>query len=127
MTDATPMPHHCHAIGCKTEVPRKMFMCGKHWKLVPMPIKQRIYVHYRPGQESGLARPTEAYLAAAKEARAAVAARTGVCTACGRLVGAKDGKLVRHPEAEAGPLKMKVCRGSGAAPSAPKAAQGELL
>lgn len=61
-------PHHCHARGCKTEVPPALFMCGKHWKIVPKAMQSAIWRHYQTGQERGDVRPTHEYFAATKAA-----------------------------------------------------------
>ena len=63
--------HHCHAIGCNKPVPPKMLMCKRHWAMVPPPLRQEVWRHYRPGQEVDK-NPSPEYLAAAKAAIAAV-------------------------------------------------------
>jgi hypothetical protein len=45
------MIHHCHAYGCEEEVPPKMLMCLRHWRMVNSTIQKLIWKHYRPGQE----------------------------------------------------------------------------
>ena len=45
------MRHHCHARGCETAVPPKMFMCLKHWRMVPREMQRRVWAVYVPGQE----------------------------------------------------------------------------
>jgi hypothetical protein len=66
--------HLCHAKGCKTPVPPRLLMCGKHWRLVPRPLQQAVWRHYRPGQEVDK-EPTGAYLDAAQMAIEAVEKR----------------------------------------------------
>lgn len=44
--------HTCHADGCRTPVPPRMFMCRRHWFLVPKPLRDGIWATYRPGQEN---------------------------------------------------------------------------
>lgn len=44
------MSHTCHATGCKARVPPEMFMCRRHWFMLPRPIRNRIWAAYRPGQ-----------------------------------------------------------------------------
>jgi len=66
--------HRCHADGCNTDVPPAMFMCKRHWSMVPLRLRNMIWGLYEPGQEitkdaSGL------YIEAAREAIAAVAAK----------------------------------------------------
>ena len=74
MTDEpTSAPaHHCHAVGCGTATDPKLFMCAKHWRMVPTHFQQRIWATYRRGQESDK-RPSRDYLDAARAARRAVA------------------------------------------------------
>ncbi len=67
------MSHHCHAKGCPKVVPPKLLMCGRHWRMVPAELQRKVWATYRPGQEVDK-RPTRAYLDAADEAIAAVAA-----------------------------------------------------
>ena len=47
----TPEKAECVADDCKIRIPRRLLMCPKHWRKVPRPIQQRIYMFYRPGQE----------------------------------------------------------------------------
>lgn len=42
--------HHCHATGCKVQVPPEMFMCRKHWFKLPVVFRREIYKTYRNGQ-----------------------------------------------------------------------------
>lgn len=69
------MRHTCHAVNCTVEVPRKMFMCLRHWRLVPKDMQRKIWKHYQPGQENDMDLVTDAYLDAARAARQAVAAK----------------------------------------------------
>ena len=59
--------HTCHAHGCDTEVPPRLFMCRRHWYRLPKPYRDAIWAAYRPGQENDK-RPSRAYLAAARAA-----------------------------------------------------------
>lgn len=45
------MTHTCHAIGCNTLVPPKMFMCKPHWFELPPVDRDLIWALYNPGQE----------------------------------------------------------------------------
>lgn len=63
--------HPCHAIGCDVEVPPKMLMCLKHWRMVPRDKQAAIWNTYRPGQEVDK-HPTEAYMEAQSAAVEAV-------------------------------------------------------
>lgn len=64
--------HTCHARGCSRSVPPAVFMCSKHWRMVPRALQHAIWRHFRPGQERDK-EPTSLYLAAAKSAIDAVA------------------------------------------------------
>ncbi len=66
--------HTCHAKGCATTVPPKMFMCRKHWFTVPAELRRAVWLTYRPGQEVDK-RPSAEYLNVAHEAIEAVATR----------------------------------------------------
>ncbi len=68
------MAHHCHALGCTVAVPPRLFMCRRHWYMVPAALRQAIWREYVPGQEMRKD-PTRAYLAVALEAQLAVARR----------------------------------------------------
>lgn len=70
------MSHHCHAIGCETEVPPKLHMCLAHWRMVPKLVRDLIWVHYRKGQEVDK-RPTTEYLAVAFVSISCVALKEG--------------------------------------------------
>jgi hypothetical protein len=70
------MKHTCHARFCETGVPPKMFMCRKHWYMVPVRLRSLIWATYVPGQEIRKD-PTPEYLDVAMEAIAAVAAKEG--------------------------------------------------
>lgn len=69
--------HTCHARNCDVHVPPKMFMCKKHWFMVPYGLRVAVWAEYQPGQEKldGTAFPTEGYLAVTQEAIEAVAAK----------------------------------------------------
>lgn len=43
--------HACHARGCNTSVPPKMFMCRKHWFMIPKAMQDELWDAYVPGQE----------------------------------------------------------------------------
>lgn len=36
------MMHRCNADGCAARVPRNIFMCGRHWRRVPKPLREAI-------------------------------------------------------------------------------------
>lgn len=64
--------HTCHAKHCKVATPPTNLMCFTHWRMVPKPLKDLVWKHYRSGQEIDKA-PSEAYLKAANDAIEAVA------------------------------------------------------
>lgn len=66
------MSHLCHAVKCNVHVSPALFMCKKHWALVPPQLKADILRHYRKGQEVDK-RPSIAYLRAVQSAIRAVA------------------------------------------------------
>lgn len=34
--------HQCHANGCGVKLPRRMLMCGEHWRLVPHSLREEL-------------------------------------------------------------------------------------
>lgn len=64
--------HTCHAKGCPAPVDPKLFMCLKHWKMVPKHLQAEIWRTYRPGQEVDK-NPSTEYCDVADEAIQAVA------------------------------------------------------
>lgn len=60
--------HHCHWPGCTKSVPPAMWGCLAHWFRLPKAIRDRIWLHFRPGQEKDWT-PSAAYLAVAHEAK----------------------------------------------------------
>lgn len=61
------MKHACHALACEVAVPASMFMCARHWRLLPKEHKDAIWASYVPGQEVRRD-PSPAYLDAAMAA-----------------------------------------------------------
>lgn len=53
--------HICHAMGCNTPVPPRLWGCRRHWYMLPNSIRRKIWAHYRPGQEIDK-KPTVEYL-----------------------------------------------------------------
>lgn len=43
--------HTCHARGCDAAVPPRMFMCRKHWRMIPKRMQDELWDAYVPGQE----------------------------------------------------------------------------
>lgn len=71
------MPHTCHATDCDVKVAPQMFMCRRHWYMLPKAMRDAIWRTYRPGQCDDWNISHEY----AEAARAAV-----------RFIAAKDGK-----------------------------------
>jgi hypothetical protein len=44
------MSHTCHAAGCSVRVPPEMFLCKRHWFMLPKKMRDRIWHTYRDGQ-----------------------------------------------------------------------------
>lgn len=61
------MSHTCHAKGCNKEVPPKMFMCMRHWHMLPQDKQRAIWREYQEGQEVRKD-PTAKYLEVATDA-----------------------------------------------------------
>lgn len=70
--------HLCHAYGCGVEIPPKLLMCIRHWRMVPREVQRRIWREYRPGQEIDK-QPSEAYLLVQRAAVWAVYVAEGKC------------------------------------------------
>jgi hypothetical protein len=58
--------HTCHWPNCGMHVPPKMFMCRRHWLILPADLRQRIWTNYQPGQEV-TKRPSAEYIEAVKD------------------------------------------------------------
>ena len=58
--------HTCHWPGCDRAVPPAMWGCRTHWYRLPLDLRNRIWMTFRPGQEIDK-HPSEAYLKVAKE------------------------------------------------------------
>jgi hypothetical protein len=70
-----PMPHFCHAVNCKRQVNKRLFMCSFHWAEVPTFMQVEIKKHFHPDQVKGKRRPSMEYLQAARKAINYVRAR----------------------------------------------------
>ena len=55
------MDHICHARGCTTKTHPRMFMCKKHWHMIPKSLQKELWAVYVPGQEISK-NPTHEYL-----------------------------------------------------------------
>jgi hypothetical protein len=65
--------HACHAFACKAATKPSLFMCPRHWRMVPQEMKDALWAAYRPGQEIDK-RTTREYRSAALTAQRAVRA-----------------------------------------------------
>jgi hypothetical protein len=70
------MGHECHAAGCSKEIPPRLLMCFRHWRMVPRKLQITIWNEYRSGQEVDK-RPSLMYLVAQRAAVALVAQAEG--------------------------------------------------
>jgi len=66
--------HRCHWPMCGKPVPPSMWGCKRHWFMLPKSLRDRVWATYRPGQEVDK-RPSDAYIAVAKEVREWISAR----------------------------------------------------
>lgn len=69
------MPHTCHAVECEVAVAPQMLMCRRHWFMVPLKLRNRVWATYQDGQCDTFD-PTSAYCQAAKAAVAEKEGRT---------------------------------------------------
>ena len=76
MGNATLGTHTCHAVDCTEEVPPRMHMCLKHWRMVPKKYQDVIWAYYRPGQEIDK-QPSVEYVCVAFGSIACVALQEG--------------------------------------------------
>lgn len=44
------MSHTCHAYGCGVPTEPEMFMCLRHWRMLPRLFQRGIWASYRKGQ-----------------------------------------------------------------------------
>lgn len=65
--------HHCHWPGCGKAVPPAAWGCKRHWFMLPIAIRNRIWVAYRAGQETSKT-PSRTYVEVAREAQEWIAA-----------------------------------------------------
>lgn len=98
------MTHTCHAIGCETPVAPRLFMCARHWRIVPRALQRAIWAVYIPGQER-LKNPTRQYLETSSEVICWLALREGyavrnshaaACCICGGEVPPGAGLLAAN-------------------------------
>lgn len=73
-----PAAHTCVAPNCTTELPHRLLMCPRHWRMVPGPLQSKLYRAYRKADASGRAILTQDYVDAVAECVAAVERHTRV-------------------------------------------------
>ncbi len=61
-------PHTCHWPGCEKQVKPAMWGCKKHWFMLPLSLRNKIWETFQPGQEETMS-PSEEYLQVANEAQ----------------------------------------------------------
>lgn len=71
------MAHTCHATGCTVQTPEEMFMCRRHWFMLPRSMRGEIWRTYRRGQCDDW-QISHAYAEAARAAVRFIAAKEGV-------------------------------------------------
>ena len=71
------MAHTCHATKCRIAVPPEMFMCKKHWYMVPKPERDLVWANYRRGQCDDM-KPSRGYCESARRAVQSVAWKEGL-------------------------------------------------
>ncbi len=70
------MIHTCHANDCAVETPPSMFMCRKHWYMVPQSLQNAVWKAYRDTKGASRGR-NRAYCTAAADAVEHVAKQEG--------------------------------------------------
>jgi len=58
--------HTCHWPGCEKQVPPAMWGCKPHWFKLPVELRNKIWLYFRPGQEKDFS-PSSKYLKTADE------------------------------------------------------------
>lgn len=66
------MTHTCHALDCTDAIAPRLFMCRRHWRMVPRLLQKELWKQYRPGQEVDK-QPSAQYLLIAKACITSVA------------------------------------------------------
>jgi hypothetical protein len=70
------MMNICHANGCATRTPHRLFMCARHWAMVPLTMQNAVWTAYRNAPKGGRARDRD-YLSACAKAVEHVALNEG--------------------------------------------------
>lgn len=58
--------HHCHWPGCPLLVPPAKWGCKRHWFMLPLGLRNKIWHAFRPGQEVSKT-PSLRYIEVARE------------------------------------------------------------
>jgi hypothetical protein len=61
--------HDCHWPGCGRQVPPALWGCKEHWFLLPIALRNKLWMVYVPGQEEK-GNPTKEYVKVAREIQA---------------------------------------------------------
>jgi hypothetical protein len=69
--------HHCHWPGCDKKVPPAQWGCRKHWYMLPIGLRSKIWAAYRIGQESDK-KPSDKYVGVARQVRSWIKEHHGV-------------------------------------------------
>lgn len=72
------MSRSCDAVGCQVVTASGMFLCRRHWHLVPVDLQRVINTRYRAGRRDFAFLSDPVYLQAAVDAIDAVAKKDGV-------------------------------------------------
>jgi len=67
--------HHCHWPGCNKQVPPAMWGCSFHWFKLPVALRNRVWLTFKPGQEIA-GTPTKEYIQVVKEVQDWIALNT---------------------------------------------------
>lgn len=70
--------HECHG-GCGKQVPPAMWGCRECWRSLPLWLRNKIWQHYRAGQEID-GKPSVEYLAVAREVDDFIRAKKSITT-----------------------------------------------
>lgn len=71
------MAHHCHANGCEVATPPRLFMCAKHWKMVPLSMQAAVWKAYRNAPTRAARLQSYEYMTACADAVEHVAKKEG--------------------------------------------------
>ncbi len=72
-------PHYCHAMNCKRVVPRRLFLCARHWRMLTPAEQAKVWTNYTPGQENDWSKVTPEYLDVTMAVIQRIAESEGVC------------------------------------------------